>query len=205
MIIRSAKARAATTVGVFAALACVGAAGAPAAEVPTAAEHAAAAATVVALGSGDTDTADAAFPPDFGAMMYYNPIRELGVAGERLSDPDGSCSSPVPLPAVFEPACRTHDLGYDLLRFARDSGGELGPDARRALDRNLTRDLRTACATDRDAAPGCAVAAEVASVAVRVNSWRQQYRAPRPESPLPMVLGLAAVVAAGVTGSRVWS
>jgi hypothetical protein len=111
MIIRSAKARAATTVAVLAVFACVGAAGSPAEEGPSAAEHPAAAATVLALGSGDTDTASAVFPPDFGAAMYYNPIRERWGAGERLSDPHGSCSSPVPLPVLFEPACRTHDLG----------------------------------------------------------------------------------------------
>jgi hypothetical protein len=106
---------------------------------------------------------------------------------------------------LFEPACRTHDLGYDLLRFASDSGGELGPGARRALDRNLTRDLRAACATEPDAVPGCAVAAEVASVAVRVNSWRQQYRAPSPESPLPILLSVGAAVAVGIAGWRVRS
>lgn len=202
MIIRSGKARAATAVGVLAALACVGAANPPtvSSSVP---EHSAAAATVVALGNGDSDAASAAFPSDFAAAMHYDPIRESGAVGDRLSDPDGSCSSPVPLPGLFEPACRTHDLGYDLLRFARDSGGELGPDARRALDRNLTRDLRAACATEPDAGAGCAVVAEIASVAVRINSWRQEYRAPGPESPLPVLLGLGAAVAAA--GMRVRS
>ncbi|MBH0123434.1 phospholipase [Rhodococcus sp. HM1] len=205
MIIGSARARAATTVGVLAAYVWVGAAGSPGAQDRSTAEHPAAAATVLALGSGDTDTASAAFPPDFETAMRYSPIREPGVSGERLSDPQGSCSSPVPLPALFEPACRTHDLGYDLLRFARDSGGELGPDARRALDRNLTRDLREACATEPDAAPGCVIAAEVASVAVRINSWRQQYRAPSPESPLPILLGLGTAATAGAAGLRVRS
>ncbi|MFZ2526274.1 MAG: hypothetical protein WAX14_01280 [Rhodococcus sp. (in: high G+C Gram-positive bacteria)] len=206
MIIRSAKARTATAIGALAACACVGAAGSPVTEIPAVAGHPAAAATVAAMGSGDTDAASAAFPSDFGAAMHYRPIREPAAGGgERLSDPHGSCSSPVPLPALFEPACRTHDLGYDLLRFAGDSGAELRPDARRALDRNLTRDLRTACAAAPDADPGCAVVAEVASVAVRINSWRQQYRPPSPESPLPILLGLGAALVVGVAGLRVRS
>ena len=172
MIIRSAKARTATAIGALAACACVGAAGSPVTEIPAVAGHPAAAATVAAMGSGDTDAASAAFPSDFGAAMHYRPIR---------------------------------DLGYDLLRFAGDSGAELRPDARRALDRNLTRDLRTACAAAPDADPGCAVVAEVASVAVRINSWRQQYRPPSPESPLPILLGLGAALVVGVAGLRVRS
>lgn len=201
MIIRSVSYRAATTVGVLAALACIGTGSAPAAAVPAPGEQSATRAAIAALGTGDTDTAEASFPTGFAAVMHYTPIRESGDAGDRLTNPDGSCSSPVPLPAAFEPACRTHDLGYDLLRYAHATGGELEPDARRALDEGLTRDLHAVCATP-GSPPGCTIAADVASIAVQINSWRQHHRAPTPESPLPLLVGVGAVLTVGAALRR---
>src|SRR5690606_32670261 len=117
----------------------------------------AAAATVTALVQDDTATATELFPDDFATVMDYAPVTEPGLtADEVLADPDGGCSSPVPLPEVFEPACRIHDLGYDLLRYARDTGGELGSQARRDLDAQLARNLRASCRTSSAATtPAC--------------------------------------------------
>ncbi len=179
-------------------------AGAPRAFEATAAQTAAAditapATTVHALATDDTAAAMAAFPPDFAAAMGYSPATEPGFTSEEvLVDPDGDCSSPVPLPDSFDTACRVHDLGYDMLRFARDSGQELGPDARRELDAMLARHLRAACESESSQGDSsCLPAAHLATTFVRLNSWRQGYRIPVSESPAPflMVAGLGAVPA----------
>ncbi|MCZ1072178.1 hypothetical protein [Rhodococcus sp. A5(2022)] len=149
-------------------------------------------ATVAALSEGDTGAALDAFPDGFEPAMHYRPVTEDGI----LVDPLGGCSSPVPLPDFFEMPCREHDLGYDLLRYARSSGHEPGPQARRGLDARLSRQLHEAC---RATVPGddwCGVTATVASFAVRVNSWRQGDGAPVPESPLPYAAAVWALVAA---------
>ncbi|MBM7460263.1 hypothetical protein ACIBED_05560 [Rhodococcus coprophilus] len=154
--------------------------------------------TVHALATDDTAAALAALPAGFATAMGYSPVTEPGFTSDAvLVDPRGDCSSPVPLPSSFETACRTHDLGYDMLRYARDTGQELGPDARRELDAMLARHLYAAC--DSEAARGditCRPAALVASTFVGLNSWRQGYRIPVSESPAPLLLssGLGTVV-----------
>ncbi|MGX7731147.1 hypothetical protein ACWPOB_18035 [Rhodococcus sp. 2H158] len=150
------------------------------------------AATVAALSDGDTAAALEAFPTGFEPAMHYRPVTEDGI----LVDPLGGCSSPVPLPEFFETPCREHDLGYDLLRYARSSGHEPGPQARRGLDARLSQHLHEAC---RTAAPGdgwCVLTADVASIAVRFNSWRQRDAAPVPESPLPYAAAVWTLAAA---------
>jgi uncharacterized membrane protein len=121
---------------------------------------------VRALLSGDAAAADAALPDDFAPTMGYRPVLRNGL----LVRSDGSCSSPVPLPAGFASACARHDLGYDLLRYADARGRPLGPWAREGLDAALADGLRRACA---HTAGGCRFAAEAATVAVRANSLRQ--------------------------------
>ncbi|NGP06905.1 hypothetical protein G6038_15730 [Rhodococcus sp. 14C212] len=147
---------------------------------------------MAALSDGDTAAALEAFPDGFEPAMHYRPVTEDGI----LVDPLGDCSSPVPLPEVFETSCREHDLGYDLLRYARSSGHDPGPQARRDLDARLSRQLHEAC---RTAAPGdgwCVVTADAASIAVRFNSWRQRDAAPVPESPLPYAAAVGTLAAA---------
>lgn len=220
MINRTATRRTAATVllGAGAAL-CVGAAS-PASTATTA--DPAVAATVAALVADDTVGALAAFPDGFAEVMGYHPSIEPGNTIDGvLTDPDGDCSSPVALPSDFEPACRSHDLGYDLLRYARDIGGELGPQARRDLDAHLQRNLNAACATGASEATGdvteaseatgdvtagveprCDVMAGIASAAVQINSWRQGYRLPESESPVPYLAAAGAAVVAGSTFLR---
>lgn len=204
MTIRSFTRRAATvTVVAATAVLCAGAAapgsattGAP--PVPDAAT----AATVRALSAGDVDAALAHFPAGFEDAMGYRPVMEPGAGGgAALADPLGDCSSPVPLPASFESACRVHDLGYDLLRYARDAGGELGGGARRGFDDQLARNLHAICATE-PASTSCRVTADVAVAAVRINSWRQGHRMPESESPWPFVGATAALAALGATARR---
>lgn len=138
---------------------------------------------VRALASGAPEAA-AAIPGDFRVVTGYRPEMIDGVPAA----PHGSCSSPVPLPAEFEPACKAHDLGYDLLRYAGHRGDVLGPWARQALDQALTDRMRAACAHRPDLLPRvrCTVMAEVATVAVDLNSRRQGYGLPVVERFVPL-------------------
>ncbi|MGW5384542.1 hypothetical protein [Nocardia sp. NPDC003963] len=128
-------------------------------------------------------------PADFGTVAGYRPARMDGM----LVAPHGSCSSPVPLPAEFDKACKAHDLGYDLLRYADRTGAPLGPWARRELDRALAERMRTACAGRPELLPRsrCTAMAEVAAVAVDLNSMRQDYGVPVVEE-FPLAGTLAA-------------
>ncbi|WP_327150314.1 hypothetical protein [Nocardia sp. NBC_01329] len=132
-----------------------------------------AAAAVRALTAPGTS---AEIPADFRAVAGYIPARADGM----LVAPHGSCSSPVPLPAEFDSACKAHDLGYDLLRYADHTGAPLGPWARRDLDHALAERMRTACGGRPDPLPRtrCAAMAEVAAAAVALNSMRQDYGVP---------------------------
>jgi hypothetical protein len=115
------------------------------------------------------------------------------VRGGVLLRPDGSCSSPLPLPRGFTPYCDRHDLGYDLLRYAAAKGRPLGPWARVAVDRQLGAGLRAACA--RSGGVGCGLAADTAYAAVRANSRRQGDGVPGSETPA--TVGAVALGGAG--------
>src|SRR5699024_8324054 len=122
-------------------------------------------AAVASLLSDSAPTA--AVPDDFADDAGYSPVVEKGM----LVDPDGTCSSPIPLPARFDTACKAHDLGYDLLRYAADRNRPLGSWARRGLDDRLAAGLHASCRGE----PVCDAAASVAARAVEANSWRQGY------------------------------
>ncbi|MFE6920795.1 hypothetical protein ACFVAV_07085 [Nocardia sp. NPDC057663] len=175
---------------------------------PGGTENAAAAAVVRALTDDDLD-APALIPPDFGYKFGYDPAQQDGL----LVNPNGSCSSPVTLPAEFGPACMAHDLGYDMLRYAERVDEPLGAWARRSVDAALNRRIHAACEQrdDEFSRARCAVMADIAFTAVDVNSRRQEYGAPVVENvfattdpadrpnlwPLARtVLGLFAVTAA---------
>ncbi|WP_433490631.1 hypothetical protein [Nocardia grenadensis] len=173
---------------------------APAADAAGLAPAPAAAAAVRAL---TTPGAVATIPADFRAVAGYAPARVDGM----LVAPHGSCSSPVPLPAEFETACQAHDLGYDLLRYADRTGAPLGPWARQELDRTLAEQMHTACAQRPEPLPRarCVVMAEIAEIAVDLNSMRQDYGVPVVEdfpladtvtAWLPRICGLLLLVIA---------
>ncbi|MFB7875528.1 MULTISPECIES: hypothetical protein [unclassified Nocardia] len=138
-------------------------------------ENAAAAAVVRALTDDDPD-APALIPRDFGFKFGYDPAVQNGL----LVNPNGDCSSPVTLPAEFQPACKAHDLGYDMLRYAERVDEPLGPWARRAVDAALNRRIHSSCELrdDEFSRARCGVMADIAFTAVDVNSRRQEYRAP---------------------------
>lgn len=154
--------------------------------------------TTVAVHALTTMTAETALtyiPAAFSDHRGYVPTVRDGV----LLDPGGDCSSPVPLPDEFDIACMQHDLGYDMLRFGAETGHRAAPQARVELDTQLGESMHRACA-DRTSVHSrlvCNAAADIAVSAVRVNSWRQQYDAPRPEPTLPFVLAVVGGIGVG--------
>lgn len=144
---------------------------------------------VTALTTSTGTQALRAVPDDFEATLGYQPVLQDG----ELVRPDGDCSSPVPLPRTFEPACRQHDLGYDLLRHAALTGRPLGGWARTSIDELLRVRLQRACAATGN--PACDVSAQVASSVVALNSWRQLGGVPQ---ETPAVQASLAASAAGV-------
>lgn len=120
------------------------------------------------IGAGSTGAEF--FGADLADSLGYVPVPALGVAANDA----GGCSSPVPLPAEFEPACRVHDLGYDLLRVAHRHGAEIPPGLRIDLDSMLGQQMRDSCNEDLP----CMAMAEIAHTAVHVNTVRQGYGAP---------------------------
>ncbi len=139
------------------------------------------------------ETADLATPAGaaVAALTGPRPMTALGALGdpERVlgyrpsivddhpANPNGGCSSPVPMPVRFEPLCRIHDLGYDLLRAAARSGHPLGPWARLRLDASLVAAMEHSCGDSL-----CRAAAETARVALALNTWRQRDGVPVVES-----------------------
>ncbi|WP_063048561.1 hypothetical protein [Nocardia arthritidis] len=138
-------------------------------------ESAQAGAAVAELAAGGPG-ALTAIPADFVASFGYRPSTMDGL----LVNPRGDCSSPVTLPVEFDTACKAHDLGYDLLRYADRRGEPLGPWARQALDATLDRQMHQACAArvDSFSRARCDAMASIANTAVDLNSRRQDYGAP---------------------------
>ncbi|WP_328397812.1 hypothetical protein [Nocardia sp. NBC_00416] len=165
-----------------AAIAAAGLAGAvsllsaPAADAAGPAPAATPAAAAVRALTSPVPGTDIDIPVDFRAVAGYRPALVDGL----LVAPHGSCSSPVPLPVEFETACQAHDLGYDLLRYAGEQGSPLGPWARQELDRALAERMHAACTRRAALLPRtrCDAMAEVAAVAVDLNSMRQDYGVP---------------------------
>jgi peptidoglycan/LPS O-acetylase OafA/YrhL len=160
---------------------------------------AAAAVTALATAPAGRDPL-AAMPADFPAVMGYTPVPARMADGTlRLAKPAGACSAPGgDAPFGFEQACKVHDYGYDLLRYAHAGGQRLTAEARRQLDAMFDRDLHARCrAGGRGLARlGCDLLAEGFTAAVAVNSWRQHYGNPARESLPGWSLGLAVAVVA---------
>lgn len=126
-------------------------------------------------------------PADFPALMGYRPVISAGLP----IHPGGGCSSPVPLPGRFEPLCRSHDFGYDVLRYAALRGAPVKAGARSRLDAALVRAMHRSCSN-----PLCHLTAEAGRAGLAVNTWRQRGGPPVPESGWTI---LASVLTAPVT------
>src|SRR3954468_15658447 len=104
------------------------------------------------------------FPADFGRTQGRNPIVVTTPDGtQRAIHPDGECSGPAGATEWdFDIACKAHDLGYDLLRYAETKGQPLGPEARKAIDAQLSRDMHAQChASPRDSEAQCHAVAQL--------------------------------------------
>lgn len=170
-----------------------------AASTPPAAESTSpVAVSVHALVTESADVAALTIPDDFGPVMGYRPR----VQDDMAENPHGDCSSPVPLPSEFDSACRAHDLGYDLIRYAAATGTTVDPQWRRSFDAQLEGRMHAACTDRADDGPRqvCDAAASVAATAVDLNSWRQSFGAPVSEPALPFVFGGAGIVPIALWG-----
>lgn len=127
-----------------------------------------------ALAAGEPGTSY--FPGELVAELGYQPGTQEGTQDNNGSatNPSGDCSSPVPLPESFEPACMTHDLGYDLLRAAHRTGETIPEHTRAALDRQMAAQMAASC----DGSTACRAVAGVAYAGVAVNTVRQHNGAP---------------------------
>ncbi|MFF2552017.1 hypothetical protein ACFVUS_13520 [Nocardia sp. NPDC058058] len=179
-----------------------------AATAPVIAENAAARVGIMESTAAQPDPS--AIADGFVAEFGYRPIIEDGM----LVNPGGDCSSPIPLPREFDTACKAHDLGYDMLRYAGNHGQPLGPWARQTADAALDQRMHESCLARADglSRARCQLMAGVAATFVDLNSARQDYGVPVHEAmfdstdnaPAPIVrysaFGLlAAVFAATAT------
>jgi hypothetical protein len=142
----------------------------------------------------------AAMPADFASVMGYTPVPMRMADGTvRLTKPTGACSVPGGgAPFGFDQACKVHDYGYDLLRYAHATGQHLTAEARRQLDAMFARDLHARCQVNGRglAGSGCHLVADLFTAGVSFNSWRQHHGYPAEERPPGWPLGLAVPVLA---------
>jgi len=123
-------------------------------------------------------------PSDFRAVMGYLPT----IVPSGPTRADGGCSSPFGGTRYhFTADCRQHDLGYDLLRYAKAKGQPLGPWARKAVDDRFAAQTRSRCD-----GLGCWVMADFYTAVVKFNSWRQGYGTPVAESKSRLLLPIGA-------------
>ena len=143
----------------------------------------------------------AAVPADFPVLMGYTPVpMRMAEGTRRLAKPTGACSVPGgSAPFGFDQACKVHDYGYDLLRYAHATGQHLTGEARRQLDAMFARDLHAHCQViGRDlAGAGCRLVRELFTAGVSFNSWRQHHGNPAEERLPGWALGLAIPVLVG--------
>jgi hypothetical protein len=167
-------------------------------ERPLTGDVAAAARAVQAMAAPRVDRDPrSVFPPDFTAVVAHHPVLVIAPDGtQRAIQPDGECSGPAgDTEWDFGLACRAHDLGYDLLRYAEQKGQPLGPEARRMIDARLDSDMHAQCdANPRGSGSECHAVAQLYAGGLKFNSWRQRWGPPGHEPVLAWGFGSAVVV-----------
>lgn len=141
----------------------------------------------------------AGIPRDFASTMGYQPTIGYLADGSAIAiNPNGGCSiigggRPFDLATV----CKAHDLGYDILRYARRHGDPLGTEARRAVDSKFTEDLTVQCTSEYQGADqaACQVMADSFGLGVGFNSWRQLYGPPYAQAGMARTVGVLAIAA----------
>jgi uncharacterized membrane protein len=170
-------------------------------ERPAAAQDAGAARAVAAITS-DAPGAAATVPADFEKVVGYRPQAIPSAHGTTVTRESGGCTSPFgPTKYGFGDACKQHDLGYDLLRYAAAKGEPLGPWARRAIDHHFLATMQARCGH-----AGCLAAAAGYAAVVQVNSWRQGWGTPVVEGLgtllAPVGAGVVVALLVGSAGLR---
>jgi hypothetical protein len=160
---------------------------------PSSSPHAALSA---AVSKGD---ADVAMPTNFAEVAGYRPAEVESDGVRMLVKPTGSCSSPFGASAFdFSDACRRHDLGYDVLRYATAIGAPLDGAARRAVDSAFAAAVKRHCVATTEGLRrvGCLGTGALYVAVVRLNSWRQSYGNPGREPAVRKALvgGAAALL-----------
>jgi hypothetical protein len=142
-------------------------------------------------------------PPDFDRVMGYSPqLARLSDGSIRVVNPTGSCSVPGEgYPFDFAVACKAHDFGYDMLRYADRTHSPLPATTREEIDNRLGADLHRQCVAELPAnRASCEATVEVFRAGVAFNSWRQMYEAPVDRSGLPRTAGVMLLCGLGLSG-----
>jgi hypothetical protein len=162
-------------------------------------EHAAATAINDITAAPGTANMLADIPADFRQVMGYQPTLGTLANGEVVAiDPDGGCSVlGGGEPFDLSTACKAHDLGYDLLRYAHRQGDQLGSQARMQIDNKFGHDLNAQCTGRYSGAEvsACKAMAVTFDAGVGFNSWRQQYQAPSSKAGMARTIGVIAFAA----------
>ena len=121
-------------------------------------------------------------PADFEKVIGYKPYAIQTPHGQRMQDPLGYASVPLKIgpDKEFDPAAKTHDYGYDMLRYYAKKGTPLAPEARKAADAQFRQDIFHYAndqkgLVDRWKYRGWA---QIYATAVELNSRRQGYGPP---------------------------
>lgn len=121
-------------------------------------------------------------PADFAKVMGYEPVRVETKWGTRMQDPFGDVSSPGGIGPTkeFLPMAKTHDYGYDLLRYFGRTGQALGSGARKAADALFREDMFHYANDQKGFGDRWKFRtwAQLYATAVELNSKRQDYGVP---------------------------
>ena len=121
-------------------------------------------------------------PADFEKVMGYKPNVIQTKHGQRMQDPHGAASVPFKIgpDKEFDPAAKTHDYGYDILRYYEKKGTALGPEARKAADALFREDLFNYANDQKGLGSRIKFRAwaQIYATAVELNSRRQGYGPP---------------------------
>ncbi|HYH98269.1 hypothetical protein [Hyalangium sp.] len=121
-------------------------------------------------------------PADFEQVMGYKPYKIDTKHGPRMQDPHGDASAPGKIgpDKEFDPAAKTHDYGYDLLRYYERKGTPLSGDARKAADAQFRDDLFNYANDQKSFGSRWKFKAwaQIYATAVELNSRRQGYGPP---------------------------
>lgn len=121
-------------------------------------------------------------PADFEKVMGYTPFLIQTAHGPRMQDPDGSASAPGNIGPVkeFDRAAKTHDYGYDLLRYYARKGTPLAPEARKTADAQFREDIFHYANDQKGLVDRWKYRAwaQIYATAVELNSLHQHYGPP---------------------------